>query len=194
MWGDQPLVKHDIVLFTGLTSVLLGLAGCSESASAPQQNTSPKAAVTSPSPDPATQNYVALIHNYWIQEQAADEAANGSNLAAKVCLGMERPGATTTLQLVDPGQCRERAVALIANAQRFLSDLDRTPAPPRFAQDDHAFHTQLPKAIADLSALIAATDTGNKNAVLQAATAYNDDMYPIVTDALNDVDPAVKHP
>jgi len=89
--------------------------------------------------------------------------------------------------------CGERAVALLANHEKFLSDLDSTPAPPKFAADDQAFRTQLPKTIADLKALIATAQTGSKQAVLQAATAYNDDMFPIITDALNDVDPLVSH-
>jgi hypothetical protein len=169
--------------------VIVGLVvGCSNTPPATHLASAP------PTPDLVAQNYVSLIHNYWIHEQTADGASNGSNLAAKVCLGMDPPGTPMNLELVDPAQCRGRAVALLANAQRFLTDLDRTPAPPKFAPDDQAFRTQLPKAIADLKALIAATDTGSKNAVLQAATAYNNDMYPIVTDALNDVDPAVSHP
>jgi hypothetical protein len=97
-------------------------------------------------------------------------------------------------RLIDPPNCRERAAAILTNQEKFLSDLDSTPAPPKFAADDHAFRSQLPKAITDLKALISAADTGSKDAVLQAATAYNHDMYPIVTDALNDVDPSVAHP
>lgn len=154
----------------------------------------PPAAATSPTPDLVARNYVALIHNYWIQEQAADEASNRSNLAAKVCLGMDPPGAPTNLQLIDPPRCRERAVAILANQQKFLNDLDTTPAPPKFAADDQAFRTQIPTAIVDLKALISAAESGNDDAVFQAATAYNHDLYPIVTDALNDVDPSVAHP
>lgn len=148
----------------------------------------------SPTSDSRTREYVALIHRYWIQEEAADVATNSSNVAAKVCLGIDPPGAATNLQLVDPAACHERAVAILANAKWFLAQLDQTPAPPKFAQDDQAFRGQLPKAITDLMALIAAADVSNKIAVVQAATAYNDDMYPMVTDALNDVDPSVKHP
>lgn len=69
-----------------------------------------------------------------------------------------------------------------------------TPPPLKFAADDQTFRTQLPKTISDLKALIAAAETGNKSAVLEAATAYNNDMFPTVTDALNDVDPSVSHP
>jgi hypothetical protein len=156
--------------------------------------TTPIAAQPSPTVDTTMRDYVALIHTYWMQELAADDASNGANLAARVCLGMDPPGTPTDLQLVDPAACHDRATAILANAQWFLAQLDRTPAPPRFAQDDRAFRDQLPKAIADLIALIAATQSGNKDDVVKAATAYNNDMYPIVTDALNDVDPSVKHP
>lgn len=193
-WGRSAFL---LVAGVGLVG-LVGLVGCGAGAgsngSAAAHGPSPSAAAASPSPDLVTANYVELVHDYWVREQAADEASNGSNVAAEVCLGVARPGAVTNLELIDPGRCRARAVALLANAQRFLSDLQRTPAPPRFAQDDQAFRTQLPKAIADLKALIAATGTGNRDTVLRAATAYDDDMYPVVTDALNDVDPAVRHP
>src|SRR5438874_865775 len=64
----------------------------------------------------------------------------------------------------------------------------------KVAADDQAFRTQLPKTISDLKALISTAETGSKNAVLEAATAYNNDMFPVVTDALNDVDPSVSHP
>jgi hypothetical protein len=64
----------------------------------------------------------------------------------------------------------------------------------QFSTDDRAFRTQIPKAILDLKALISASESGNKEAVLAAASAYNNDMFPIVTDALNDVDPSVAHP
>lgn len=156
--------------------------------------TTPTAIHPSPTLDTTARDYVALIHTYWIQEQAADEASNGANVAARVCLGMDPPGTATNLQLVDPTACRERATAILANAQWFLAQLDRTPAPAKFAQDDRAFRDQLPKAIADLNALVSATQSGSKDDVVRAATAYNNDMYPVVTDALNDVDPSVRHP
>lgn len=166
------------------------LVSCSSAGTSP----STQVVVASPTPDSVTRNYVTLVRNYWIQEQAADGASNGSNLAAKVCLGMDPPGAPTNLQFINPPMCLERAVAILTNQQKFLSDLDSTPPPPKFAADDQAFRTQLPKAIADLKALISAAKTGNKEAVLRAATAYNNDMFPVVTDALNDVDPSVVHP
>jgi hypothetical protein len=137
---------------------------------------------------------VALVHNYWIQEQAADGASKGANVAARVCLGKVPPDAASSVQLIDPPMCRERGLAILANQEKFLSDLSSTQPPSQFSADDQAFRTQIPKAIVDLRALISASETGNKEAVLAAATAYNNDMYPIVTDALNDVDPSVTHP
>jgi hypothetical protein len=134
------------------------------------------------------------VHNFWIQEQAADVASPGSNLAAKVCLGKDPPAAPTKLQLIDPAMCGTRAVDLLAVHEKFLSDLANTPAPPQFAADDQVFRTQLPKTVSDLRALISASRTGSRNAVLEAATVYNNDMFPLVTDALNDVDPSVSHP
>jgi hypothetical protein len=172
---------------TTLASVLgIFLAACSGSSSASTQ-------LRSPSPDPLTQNYVALVRSYWVQEMAADEVSNGFNLAAKVCLGVIARNRPNDVQLVDPPMCRDRAVAILANQKKFLSDLDTTPAPPKFAADDRVFRTQIPKAIADLEALIAVAETGSKDAVLQAASLYSDDMNPTVTGALDDVDPSVVH-
>ncbi len=82
---------------------------------------------------------------------------------------------------------------MIAVHQKFLSDLDSTPPPPKFAADDRAFRSQLPKAIGDMKAIISAADTGSQEAVLQATTVYVDDMIPVVTNALDDVDPSVVH-
>ncbi|TMD99076.1 MAG: hypothetical protein E6I72_01745 [Chloroflexi bacterium] len=171
-------------------AVMASLAACSGAST----GTATPAATPSPARDAAAEAYVALIHNFWIEEQSADEASNGKNLAARVCLGVDPPGTPADLQLVDPAACHERAIALLATHQKFLGDLDRTPAPAKFLPDDQVFRAQIPKTIADLNRLISATQSGGKSAVLQAATAYNGDMYPSVTDALNDVDPSVRHP
>ena len=104
------------------------------------------------------------------------------------------PGAPADLQVVDPPMCKERAIAILANHLKFFTDLDSTPPPAKFAADDRVFRAQLPKTINDLHGLISAADSGSKSAVLAAATSYNNDMYPSVTDALNDVDPSVRHP
>jgi hypothetical protein len=154
---------------------------------------STQAVVHSPTPDSVSQTYVALVHNYWIQILAADEFTNGVNVAARVCLGKVSQSAASDLKLIDPSKCQERAVASIAVHQKFLSDLNSTPAPPKFAADDQAFRSQLPLAIADLKAMITSAKTGSKSAVLQASSAYVNDMIPTVTDALDSVDPSVVH-
>jgi hypothetical protein len=154
---------------------------------------STQAVVTSPTPDAATRNYVALVHNYWIGWQAADGVSNGTNQAAIVCLGVAAVGAHTNMQLIDPAKCRTRAVGLLALHQKFLTDLDNTPAPPKFAADDQAFRSQLPIVITDTKALIAAADTGSKDAVLHAAGTYADEVQATILGALNDVDSSVIH-
>jgi hypothetical protein len=108
-----------------------------------------QAVVSSPTPDSVTRNYVNLVRNFWIETQTADEVSIG-NVAARSCEGKTAFDVPTNMQLVDPPTCRDRAVALLAAEQKFLSDLDRTPAPPKFGADDQAFRSQLPKTIADL--------------------------------------------
>jgi hypothetical protein len=185
-----PSLRLMPTLLTAISMLCALLVSCSSAGG----SAATKVEVASPTADAVTVSYVALVHDYWIGEQAADEVSSGSNVAARVCLGMKPPGAPSQLQLIDPSMCKERAVAILANQQKFLSDLDRTPPPPKFAADDQVFRMQISKAIADLQALISATQTGSKQAVLDTATAYNDDMFPTVTDALNDVDPLVPHP
>src|ERR1700694_4777191 len=92
-----------------------------------------------------------------------------------------------------PSACRGRAVSMIAEHEKFLSDLNGTLPPPKFARDDRIFRSQLPEAIADVKAMISAADTGSQDAVLVATIAYVNDMIPTVTDALDDVDPSVAH-
>jgi hypothetical protein len=143
---------------------------------------SPKqAVVSSPTPDSVTRNYVNLARTFWSDIETADEVSIG-NVAAKACL-----------QLIDPPTCRDRAIALLAAQQKFLSGLDSTPAPPEFTAEDKIFRSQIPKTIADLKALISAADTGSKDAVLQAAMTYVNDMIPTVTGAMDHVDPSVVH-
>jgi hypothetical protein len=155
------------------------MLGCSiGSGGSPKQ-----AAIPSPTPDLATRAYVALISNYWSDYRTAE--GNGP----QVCFG----GSSNDVQLVNPPTCRTRAIAMLAVHQKFLSDLDSTPPSPRFAADDRAFRSQLPKAIDDMKAIISAADSGSKEAVFQATSAYVDDMIPIVTNALDDVDPSVVH-
>jgi hypothetical protein len=183
-------MEKRVILLMAASTLGTLVVGCSSA------NLSSPAKVTSASPtsDAVARNYVALVHNYWIQEQAADGASKGANVAARVCLGKQPPDAPSNVQLIDPPMCRERGVAILANQEKFLSDLSSTPPPSQFSADDQAFRTQIPRAIVDLKALISASETGNKEGALAAATAYNNDMFPIVTNALNDVDPSVQHP
>jgi hypothetical protein len=182
------VVRCTTVLHQGgplVVALILSLSsGCGSS--------STRAVVSSPTPDTVTRNYVALVRNLWIDIQAADEVSLG-NVAARACLGESPFGAPTNMQLIDPPTCRERIVALLAAQQKFLSALDSTPAPPKFAADDQAFRSQLPKTIADLKALISTADTGSKDAVLQATNAFLSDMIPTVTSAMDHVDPSVVH-
>jgi hypothetical protein len=165
-----------LALFSILGALMLGCS--SASGGTPKQS-----AVASPTPDFATRAYVALISNYWSDYRTAE--GNG----AQVCFG----GFSNDVQLVNPPLCRTRAIAMLAVHQKFLSDLNTTPSPPKFAADDRTFRSQLPKAIDDMKVMVSVADTGSKEAVFQATTAYVDDMIPIVTGALDDVDPSVVH-
>jgi hypothetical protein len=180
------LLLRGVPVVTSLLGLLVGVSTACSSAPTVE-------VATSPTPDMVTRNYVALARNYWIQILAADQVSNGSNLAARVCLGKTSATAPSKLALVDAPMCRERAVAILAVQQKFLNDLDTTPPPTKFAADDRAVRGQLPHAIADVKAIISAADTGSKDAVLQASIVYIDDMIPIVTSALDDIDPSVAH-
>ena len=162
-------------------SCILGalLSGCSGAAGGPPAHV----ATASPTPDAVTRSYVALVSNYWSDYKAAE--VDG----AQVCFG----GFLNDVHVVNPPVCRVRCVAMLAVHLKFLSDLGNTPPPPKFAADDRALRSQLPKAIADMKGIITAADTGSKDAVLQATTVYVDDMIPVVTDALDHVDPSVVH-
>jgi len=171
----------------------LGVGACSSKVATPTLSPSPSPiqnAARWPSIQGAvTLNYVALVHSYWLQYKAAEVAGTGRP-AQFVCFG--GPG-SVYLQDIDPSKCRERAVAILAVHQTFLSDLDGTPPPPKFAADDRTFRNRLPKAIADVKGMISAAETESKDAVLQATQVYVDDMIPTVTAALDDVDPSVLH-
>ena len=175
------------------------LAGFSSSCGTtptPASSTSPKTTPTvaaSPTPDATTLKYVALIKSYWIQVLAADEATSTTNVAALVCLGKVSPAAPNELQFVDPKKCHARMVVSLSVHERFLAVIKAAKAPPQFAWDDQVFRAQLPKGIAHVKTLIAVTTNGSKEAVLQAAITYDNDFFPIVTNALDDVDPSVVH-
>jgi hypothetical protein len=158
-----------------VTIVWVALAACSSSS-----------ATASVSQVPA---YVALVHSYWADLQAADGISGGVNVAAQSCLGSGGAGT----ELVDPPTCRGRAVALVAVQRKFLSDLATIAVPQRFADEDHTLRTKLPTVISDLEALIAACDTGSKDKVFAGAGTYVSDMIPDVTRALDTIDPSVVH-
>lgn len=183
-------------IFSIAGALLMGLSSACGTSSTQGAITSPTPAPivkASPMPDAATLKYIALIQNYWIQIQAADEETGGTKVAARVCLGMVSLVAPVDLQLVDPLKCRQRMLAGLPVQQRFLSALMATTPPSQFAAEDQVFKTQLPKAIVDLKTLISITAGGNKGAVLQGATVYVGDLIPSVTDALDYVDPSVVH-
>lgn len=138
---------------------------------------SPKAALVA-TPDSTAAKYVALVHDYWIHYVAA--RADG----AVVCWDA---------RAVDPAKCRDRAAAILIVHQKLLSDLDTTPPPSTFVTDDQIFRGQLPKAIAQVKVMISAAESGDKQAIIQATTAYVDDMIPVVTSSLDHVDPSVVH-
>ena len=149
-----------------------------------------QAAVKSPTPDPATQRYVALVHNYWMHYK---DAEGNVPRFLRVCWGEVSPNAPNDTRVVDPVVCGEIAAAILPPHEQFLSDLDATPAPARFAGEDQTFRAELPKAIADIKAMEAAAATGDRPGVIQHMTAYADDMIPRVTSALDGVDPSVVH-
>jgi hypothetical protein len=163
----------------------------------------PQAVVASPTQDSVARSYVALVHNYWIQYKTAEgdiDHVSGIGTgpfsdgdAAKACFGLPSPSLPQDVKLVDPPICGRLSAAMLAVHEKFLLDLESTPAPAKFAADDRALRSQLPKAIADVKAIIDAANTGSKEAVLLATTAYVNDMIPTVTDALNDIDPLVVH-
>ena len=128
-------------------------------------------ASASPTPDPS-RPYVALIHSYY----AKYEMAKGD--AADYCLVG-----------TDAAKCKERGVLMIAVWETFLKDLDKTPAPPKFAADDAAIRKQLPKAIDDLKRMVVAAAAGDHYGMTGATGNYVSDMVPTVTDALHHVDP-----
>jgi hypothetical protein len=149
-----------------------------------------QAAVKSPIPDPATQRYVALVHNYWMQYK---DAEGNVPRFLRVCWGELSPNAPNDTRVVDPVICGEIAAAILPPHEQFLSNLDATPAPAGFTGEDQTFRAQLPKAIADIKAMEAAAAAGDRPGVIDRMTAYADDMIPRVTSALDEVDPSVVH-
>src|SRR4029077_1651053 len=107
MTSEDNVARNSVHLFSLGAATMLSIIGALVVGLASAcGSTTPPVGATSPTPDSLARNYVALIHNYWMQEQAADETSNRSNIAAKVCLGIDPPGTPTNLQLIDPPACR----------------------------------------------------------------------------------------
>jgi hypothetical protein len=157
-----------------------------------QQTSSPPAAKKSPTPDAATQKYVALVHQYWIDYNVAQRDIP---TFVKVCWGSKTLSMSVPPDpnAVEPQTCVEIASALLATHQTFLTNLDSTPAPTRFSADDQVFRTEIPKAIIAAKAMVSSARAGKKQAVVDAMTNYIEAIYPQVTDALDDVDPYTAH-
>lgn len=137
---------------------------------------------SSPSPDQMTQRYVALVHSYWIAYKTAE---GDVPTFARIC-------GYAQVSKVDPPACRTRIAAILPPHQKFLSDLDTVPAPPKFTADDRAFRTQLPMAIGHLKATMAGVDTGNAQQVSDEFNAYVNAMVPLFPN-LDHVDPSISH-
>ncbi len=189
----RPFHTGLLLMLGALVVALSAACGTSPTHAAAPAPTPTQTPVASPTPDAATQRYVALIRNYWIQIQAADEATATTNVAALVCLGKVSPAAPNEVQFVDPSKCRARMLKSLVVHERFRQLLQGITAPAQFSSDDQVFRTQIPKGIAHLKTLISVTAHGSKDAVLQAAMTYVGDFFPLVIDALNDVDPSVVH-
>jgi hypothetical protein len=166
---------------TVLGAILVsGVSACGNS-SAEAAVASPRAAAAPPTVDSATQMYVDFANSFWNDHVTAE------GNAAAVCLGT---GLGT--QGINPPLCRLRGVSMLAVQEKFLSDLDVSPPPARFAAEDRVLRPQLPKTVADLKAMISAADVGNKQGILDAANAYVDDM-GLVLGALDQINPSVTH-
>ena len=124
----------------------------------------------SPSPDPKSAAYVALVKSVYTSYNTARGDAYDECVVA-----------------VDPPSCHDRGAAMVAVWEQFLKDLDATPAPPQFARDDRMIRTNLPLAIGALKTMVAAAERNDGGEVVQAANAYINDMQPSVIAALGDV-------
>lgn len=156
------------------TLVICFISGCGLATS--PAVVSPRATV-SPTPDELTSQFVHLVHNYWVDLIAAD------GNAPMVCLNGP----------IQPAECRARAAAQLVVQKKFIHDLETMPVPPQFAAPDKVLVAEVPKAIADLEAMITAAQTGNKDALVQATSVYVSEMEPNITDALDAIDTGMVH-
>lgn len=157
--------------------VVLGVVLCACGGSTPAGSVTPALPELTPTVDPVTQAYVALAHQYWVDLVAAD------GNAGTVCYAGP----------INAAQCKVRAEAQLAVQQTFLSDLQATTVPAQFAEPNAVLVANLPTAIADLNAMIAASASGDRNAIVQAAGTYVDLMRGTIEGTLDQIDPAVNH-
>jgi len=152
----------------------VALCACSGGTSSPTTKASPTV-------DSVTQNYLAVVNGFWQDHVIATSGA------LQVCVGTG-----TGTERVNAPLCRQRGAAMLAAQEKFFGDLVDTPAPAKLANEDRTFHERLPQTIADLKAMISASEMGNKEAIQMAANAYIADMQPIL-EALDVISPAVQH-
>jgi hypothetical protein len=177
--SSQAMANADSFRKTSLITFIAAMVACGIASSSACGGTSMHSA-SSPTTD-ATARYVALVHNYWIQYKKAE---------GDIPSFADECGYYTSK--VQPSACRPRIAAILPIHEKFLADLNATPAPPRFAADDHAFRTQLPTAIENLKATMAAADAGNGQSVSAAFEAYVEAMMEIFPN-LDHVDPSITH-
>lgn len=146
--------------------IVLGLGACGYSGQA------------TASPDKRTAAYVALVRGVHDKYVAARGPASDAYNACAVA--------------VDPPNCHDRGVAMIAVWQQFLKDLDATPAPPKFATEDAVIRAHLPHAVDDLRAMVAAAARNDAAGTANATLFYVGEMKPAVVNALGDVSPVWK--
>ncbi len=135
----------------------------------------------STSVDPETARYLMLVTTFWADYRAAETS------------GAQPDGGYACANHPDMKVCAERVTAMIPILEKFLKDLDSTPAPHRFATDDSNFRHELPVAIADLKLVLKAALQGDKATFDTEVNAYINDMIPTVTSSLDDVDPSTVH-
>jgi len=157
--------------------VMTGLLGCGAQAN---QSTSGTVTAT-PTPEPLKQKYIDLVNGFW------DDHVSATSGALQVCIGT---GVGT--QGVNPALCGQHGKAMLKVQEKFLSDLGSVTPPAEFAAEDQTFRAKLPRANADLNAMIAAGDGGSVAAVQDAANVYIVDMQPVL-EALDQINPAIQH-
>jgi hypothetical protein len=154
----------------------LGLLTACGSSSLPAVAVSP-----SPSIDPVTVRYVALVKSFWSDYRTAETS------------GSEPDAGYACVNHPDMTVCATRVMAMIPILEKFLKDLDGTPPPAKFATDDASFRHALPIAIADLKLVLKFALKKEMATFNTEVSAYINDMIPAVTGSLDHVDPSTVH-